>query len=123
MSQTFAYYGVSTETQMSVPEIAKARSRLIAGAIEFPFIGVLLLCVGVGLRLAKSWARNVWLGLVILLTVFHVVRLFQDYQLYTPILLMRIVEVLFIGSLALISWLWLFSRSSDEDRAQESRAI
>lgn len=123
MSHTFAYYGVSTEIQMRVPEIAKARTRLIAGAIEFPFIGILVLCVGLGLRLAWPWARQVWLGLVLLLTLFHVARLIQDYQLYDPIVLVRIVEVLLIGSLAVISWRWLFPRPSDGGHATESRAI
>jgi dolichyl-phosphate-mannose--protein O-mannosyl transferase len=121
VSQTFAYYGMS-DILMTAPELAHERNRLIAGAIEFPLIGVLVLGLGVGLRLAKSWARNMWLGMVIVLTVFHLVRLFQDYQLSTSIVSIRIVEVLFIGSLALISWLWLPSRSSHDGRAQESRA-
>jgi hypothetical protein len=119
MSQAFAYYGVSTETQISVPEIAKPRSRLIEGALEFPLIGVLVLCVGVGLRLAKPWARQAWLGLVILLTLFHSLRLFQDYQLPIPVVLMRIVEVLFIGSLAVISWRWLSTNPSTGERPAE----
>jgi hypothetical protein len=123
MSQTFAEYGVSVEIQMSVPEIAKARGRLIAGAIEFPLIGIVLLCTGAGLHMAKSWARNVWRGSVIVLAVFHVVRLFQDFQLDTLTVLMRVVEVLFIGSLAVISWLWLFARSSAGNGAKDSRAI
>jgi hypothetical protein len=122
MSQKFASYGVSTEIQMSVPEIAKARTRLIAGAIEFPLIGILVLCVGMGLRFAKPWARHVWLGLVLLLTLFHAIRLFQDYQPHDPIVLIRIVEVLFIGGLAVISWCWLFPRSSD-GRHATSRSI
>ncbi|HSS20562.1 MAG TPA: hypothetical protein VLL54_10840 [Pyrinomonadaceae bacterium] len=118
--QTFAYYGMSIP--MSIPEIANARNRLIAGAVEFPLIGVLVLCVGAGLFLGKSWARPAWLGLVIVLTLFHGVRLFQDYQLFipitfrnhqleAPIVLLRVAEVVFIGSLAAISWLWLLSRS------------
>ena len=123
LSQTFAYYGVSTEIQMSVPEIAEARTRLIAGAIEFPCIGSLVLGVGLALRLAWPWARPVWLGLVLLLTLVHVARLFQDYQLGNSILLMRVGEVLLAGTLAVISWRWLFLRSSSPDGSLESRAI
>jgi hypothetical protein len=122
LSQTFAYYGVSTEIQMSVPEIAEARTRMIAGAIEFPSIGILVLCVGIGLRLAWPWARRLWLGVVLLLTLFHVARLIQDYQLGTSILLMRVLEVLFAGTLAVISWRWLFLKSS-LDGSLESQAI
>ena len=121
LSQTFAYYGVSTEIQMSVPEIAKVRTHLIAGAIEFPCIGILVLCVGLGLRLSLRWARQVWLGLVLLLTSFHVDRLIQDYQLGNLILLMRVVEVLLVGALAVISWRWLFLRSSRHDGSLESK--
>ena len=54
MSEAFAYYGVSTETQISVPEIAKPRSRLIEGAIEFPLIGILVLCVGDSFAFGKA---------------------------------------------------------------------
>jgi hypothetical protein len=115
--RTFAYYGISNETLTSVPEIASARDRLLAGAIEFTVAGIVVLCVGVGLRFSKPWARSVWLAAVSFLTVFHSARLFQDYQLYNPVVLLRVVEVLFIGSLAVTSWSWLHieSRRMAED--------
>jgi len=122
--QTFAYYGISNEIQMSVPEIASARNRLLAGAIEFPVVGIAVLCIGVGLRFSKPWARSAWLAVVSFLTLFHIARLFQDYQLYNPVVLMRIIEVLFIGSLAVISWWWLHRKRLDGGGpAEESWAI
>src|SRR6476620_11134021 len=72
--QTFAYYGISNDIQMSVPEIASARNRLLAGAIEFSAVGIVVLCVGVGLRFSKPWARSVWLVAVSVLTLFHLAR-------------------------------------------------
>ena len=121
--QTFAYYGISNDIQMSVPEIASARNRLLSGAIEFPLAGIIVLCVGVGLRFAKLWARRVWLVVVSFLTLFHIVRLCQDYQLHNQLVLLRIVEVFFIGSVAVLSWSWLHWQSGGDGPAEESRAI
>jgi len=122
--QTFAYYGVSDEIQMSVPEIASARNRLLSGAIEFPLAGIIVLCVGIGLRFAKLWARRVWLVVVVaFLTLFHIARLFQDYQFHNQRVLLRIVEVFLIGSVAVLSWSWLHRKSDGDGSAEESRAI
>jgi hypothetical protein len=84
---------------------------LLSAFIEFSIIGVIVLCVGIGLYLAKEGARKIWLGVVSLLTVFHVARLVMDYQLSSFILLERIAEVFLIGALALFSWGWLWGKS------------
>jgi hypothetical protein len=109
--QLFAYYGVSDEIQMSVPEIAQTRSQLLGASIEFSIVGIVVLCVGIGLLLAKEWARKIWLVLVGLLTVFHVARLVVDYRLSNFILLERIVEVMLIGALAVLSWRWAWGKT------------
>jgi len=121
--QTFAYYGVSDEIQMSVPEIASARNRLLASAIEFPLAGIIVLCVGVGLRFSKLWARRVWLVVVSFLPLLHIARLFQDHQLHNPGVLLRIAEIFFIGSVAVLSWSWLHRKTNGDGPAEESRAI
>lgn len=54
---------------------------------------------------------EIWLALVSLLALFHVERLVMDYQLGSFILLERIAEVFLIGTLALLSWRWLWGKS------------
>ena len=109
--QLFAYYGVSDEIQMSVPDIAQTRGKLLGAFIELSIVGVLVLSVGIGLYLAQEWARKIWLALVSLLVAFHIARLVLDYQLSRFILLERIAELLLIGALALLSWRWLWGKS------------
>jgi hypothetical protein len=105
--QLFAYYGISDEIQMSVPEIARAHGNLMGAFAVFTIAGVGVLCVGIGLYLAKKWARKVWLVLIILLTLFHAARLVVDYQLGIIVFLERVGEVALITSLAVLSWKWL----------------
>ncbi|HKQ99990.1 MAG TPA: hypothetical protein VJT09_04915 [Pyrinomonadaceae bacterium] len=106
MLDVFAYYGVSDEVQLSVPEIAQTRAQLMSSFILLLITGVLVLCAAVGLYLAKSWARGMWLVLISLLTLLHILRLVSDYQQSSFIFLERIVEVLLVGGLAALSWFW-----------------
>jgi|SRR5947209_3956349 len=112
---TFAYYGVSDEVQLSIPEIARVRAMLKGGFIILLVVGVVVLCVGIGLFLSKSWARKTWLILVSVLSVFHLVRLVLDYQLSDFILFERIGEVVIVGGLATLSWFWLRREFSKQD--------
>lgn len=109
------YYGISDEVQLSIPEVAETRAQLMSSFIIFLILGVIVLCAGVGLYLAKSWARKMWLVLVCLLTAFHLLRLVSDYHQSKFILLERIGEVVLIGSLAALSWLWLRRESIERD--------
>jgi hypothetical protein len=115
MLATFAYYGVSDEVQLSIPEFAQTRAQLMSGFITFLITGIIVLCVGMGLYLAKAWARTVWLGLISLLFVLHISRLASDYWISNFILLERIVEVVLVGSLAALSWLWVKEKSIGRD--------
>src|SRR2546423_13087319 len=69
MLATLAYYGVSDEVQLSIPEIAQTRAQLRGGFIIFLIVGVIVLCVGIGLFLAKAWARKMWLIVISILTM------------------------------------------------------
>lgn len=107
MLSTLAYYGVSDEVQLSIPEIARTRSLLMSGFIIFLIVGVTILCIGIGLFFAKAWARKIWLIVISVLTIFHLVRLILDYQLSAFIRFERVGEVVLVGSLATLSWLWM----------------
>jgi cytochrome c biogenesis protein CcdA len=92
---------------MRIPEAAQVHGKLAGAFIVFTAAGSGLLCVGVGLYLAKRWARRVWLVLVILLTLFHAARFVAVYQNGIIFLLERVGEVALITSLAVLSWKWL----------------
>ena len=120
--QLFADYGVSDEIALSNPEIAQARGQLFGAFVVFSLIGVVVMFAGLGLYLSKGWARTFWLGLVSLLFVLHTVRLISDFRLSNFLLIERIVEVLLIGSLALLSWYWLRLKRNVELHADASAA-
>lgn len=83
---------------------------------------MIVILVGTGLFLAKEWARKLWLGLVSVLLILHLMRLILDYRVGNFVLVERIIEVLLIGALALLSWLWLQRRSNGELRVDSSAA-
>jgi hypothetical protein len=120
--QLFADYGVPDEAQLSVPGVAQARSQLFGAFVAFSLIGVIVIFVGIGLSLAKEWARKFWLGLVSVLFGLHMARLILDYRLSNFLLVERIIEVLLIGGLALLSWYWLRRKSNVEQRVDASAA-
>ena len=109
--QMFAYYGVPEDVWMSNPGIAQTRGKLWNAFIEFSIVSAIVLIVGCGLYRAKEWARKCWLALVLLLYVMHAARLAMDYQLGNMLLAERVAEVLLIGTLAVLSWLWLWRKS------------
>jgi hypothetical protein len=120
--QVFADYGVSDEVQLSVPGVAQARGQLFGAFVEFALVGVIVILVGLGLLLAKEWARTSWLPLVSVLVVIHMARLILDYRLSNFLLVERITEVFLIGALALLSWHWLRRKSNVEQRVDASAA-
>ena len=120
--QVFAAYGVSDEIALSNPEVAQARDQLLGAFVVFSVLGGIVMFGGLGLYLAKGWARKFWLGLVSLLFVLHTVRLVSDFRLSSFLLMERIVEVLLIGSLALLSWYWLRLKCNGELHADASAA-
>jgi hypothetical protein len=120
--QLFSDYGVPDEVALSNPEVAQARAQLFGAFVVFSLIGVIVMFVGLGLYLAKGWARKFWLGLVSLLFVLHTVRLISDFRLSSFLLIERIVQVLLIGSLALLSWYWLRLNINRELHADASTA-
>ena len=120
--QVFAAYGISDEIALSNPEVAQARDQLLGAFVVFSVLGVIVVFGGLGLYLAKGWARKFWLGLVSLLFVLHTVRLVSDFRLSSFLLIERIVEVLLIGSLALLSWYWLRLKRNVELHADTSPA-
>ena len=120
--QVFAAYGVSDEIALSKPEVSQARDQLFGAFVVFSVLGVVVMFGGLGLYLAKGWARKFWLGLVSLLFVLHTVRLVSDFRLSSFLLIERIVEVLLIGSLALLSWYWLRLKRNVELHADASPA-
>ncbi len=123
MFQMFAYYGVPEEIWMSNPEIAQTRSKLWDAFIEFSVVSVIVLIAGLGLYLAKEWAREFWLALVLLLCVMHVARLAMDYRVNDLLLVERMAGVVLIGALAMLSWFWLWRKSSSAKlRGDESAA-
>ena len=115
--QTLSYYGVSEEIMMSVPDIAQTRGQLWGAFVAFSIISVIVLFVGLGLCLAKEWARKSWLVLVSLLLLIHVARLILDYQTSNLLLLERVLEVLLMGALATLSWRWLWRRPINQPAA------
>jgi hypothetical protein len=123
MFQMFAYYGVPEEIWMSNPDIAQTRGKLWNAFIEFSIVSVIVLTAGLGLYLAKEWARKFWLALVLLLCAMHVARLAMDYRGSNLLLVERITEVVLIGALAMLSWFWLWRKSSSAKlRGDESAA-
>jgi hypothetical protein len=104
MLQTFAYYGVSDDVQLSIPEIAQTRARLVGGFIQFLITGVLASFVAIALFRRTRWSRRMWLWLVILLVVLHAARLVLDFRLSSFIAVERVVELLLVTALAVFSW-------------------
>ena|SRR5687767_3928138 len=120
--QVFATYGVSDEIALSNPEVAQARDQLLGAFVVFSVLGVIVMIGGLGLYLAKGWARKFWLGLVSLLFVLHMVRLIADFRRSNLLLIERILEVLLIGSLVLLSWYWLRLKRNGELHADAASA-
>jgi hypothetical protein len=121
--QMFTYYGVPEVIWMSNPDIAQTRGKLWNAFIEFSIVSVTVLIAGLGLYLAKEWARKFWLALVLLLCVMHVARLVMDYRVSNLLLVERTAEVVLIGALAMLSWFWLWRKSSSAKlRGDESAA-
>ena len=120
--QLFADYGVYDEIALSNLEVAQVRGQLFGAFVVFSLIGVVVMFVGLGLYFAKGWARRFWLGLVSLLFVLHTVRLISDFRLSNFLLIERVIEVLLIGSLALLSWYWLWLKGNAKLHADASAA-
>ena len=121
--QMFVYYGVPEEVWMSNPDIAQTRGKLWNAFLEFSIVSVIVLIAGLGLYLAKEWARKFWLALVLLLCVMHSARLVMDYRVSNLLLLERIAEVVLVGVLTMLSWFWLWRKSSSVKlRGDESAA-
>jgi|SRR5687768_9997034 len=120
--QLFAVYGVSNEIALSNPEVAQARGQLFGAFLVFSLIGVVVMFVGLGLFWAKEWARKFWLVLVSVLFVLHLARLIADFRSSDFLLIERTLEVLIIGSLALLSWYSLQRKSNADQRVDASAA-
>lgn len=60
--------------------LSNLRSGIITSAIWYAIIGLLSLVSGVGLFLVKNWARQLWLGTLILIAGIHICWLVSEYQ-------------------------------------------
>jgi hypothetical protein len=104
VTRLFEYYGISYTEQLNIDTIVKVRQTLLGASIIFLLAALLTLASAFGLFRAKEWARKFWLGIVLLLAVFHLVRLVTDLHEGGFILAMRLMEVVLIGLVAAVSW-------------------
>ena len=111
VTKLFEYYGISYAEQLNIDSIVKMRQMLLGALILFSIAALLTLASAVGLFRAKEWARKFWLGVVLLLAVFHLVRLATDLHGGGYILAMRLMEVVLIGLVAAVSWRQLTKES------------
>lgn len=111
ITKLFEYYGISYAEQLNIDTIVKMRQMLLGAFILFSFAALLTLASAFGLFRAKEWARKFWLGVVLLLAVFHLVRLATDLHEGEFILAMRLMEVVLIGLVATVSWRQLTKES------------
>ena len=107
----FEYYGISYAEQLDIDTIVKTRQMLLGAFVFFSIAALLTLASAFGLLRTKEWARKFWLGVVLLLAVFHLVRLATDLHGGWYILAMRLMEVALIGSVASVSWRQLTKES------------
>ena len=59
---------------------SQLRAGIITSAIWYATIGLLSLVSGIGLFLLKNWARQLWLGVLILLAGINLYWLVSEYQ-------------------------------------------
>jgi hypothetical protein len=111
VTKLFEYYGISYAEQSSIDTIVKMRRMLLGAFILFSIAALLTLASAFGLSRAKEWAREFWLGVVLLLAVFHLVRLATDLHQEWYIVAMRLMEVVLIGLVASVSWRQLTKES------------
>jgi len=87
------------------------RQMLLGAFTLFSIAALLTLASAFGLFRVKEWARKFWLGVVLLLAGFHLVRLATDLHQEWYIVAMRLVEVVLIGLVAAVSWRQLTKES------------
>jgi len=101
--------GVSNLAQSRVGSIVELRDRYFDAFKVFTSIALPVLLSSIGLRFTKEWARKFWLGLVLLLTGFHIYRFATDIHGENYVLVIRTIEVILIVVVALFSWKQLTS--------------
>ncbi len=111
VTKLFEYYGIQYSEQLKIDMIVKRRQTLQGGFVLFTVAALLTLIAASGLFCANEWARKFWLGVVLLLAIFHVARLATDLREGKFILAMRVTEVVLIGLIAAVSWRQLTKES------------
>jgi hypothetical protein len=111
LTKLFEYYGISASEQLNIDSIVRMRRMLLGAIMLFTIASLLTLPSAVGLFFAKEWARKLWLVVVLMLALFHLVRLVADARGGVAIMVMRLLEVALIGLVASISWRRLTSES------------
>ncbi len=111
VTRLFEYYGISASEQSNIDSIVRMRQMLLGASMLFTVAFLLTLPSAVGLFLAREWARKLWLGAVLILALFHLVRLVADLRGDGFTLAMRFLEVALIGLVASVSWRRLTSKS------------
>ena len=86
--------------------LSNLRSGIITAAVWYAIIGLLSLVSGVGLFLARNWARQLWLGVLILIAGIHIYWLVSEYQ--RDILdVGSFIGYFVVGVLVVAMWLYL----------------
>jgi hypothetical protein len=111
VTKLFEYYGILYAEQLNIDTIIKTRQMLLGAFILFSIAALLTLASAFGLFRAKEWARKFWLGVVLLLASFHLVRFATDLHGGWYILAIRLMEVALIGLVASVSWRQLTKES------------
>lgn len=87
-------------------DVSTWRTQVKTTSIVLAFIGILILVVSIGLFKVREWARKFWLGITLLLVLFHGSWLLSDYY-KGKMAIEDGIEVVGVSLIAIISWVSL----------------
>lgn len=103
LKHTFAYYGVPETMELGFFTVRTYVRVLLVAGIFFATCGAIAAIAVIGLFRAKEWARRIWLGLVLAVSIISIPWLAWCY-LTRDNLIEQAVQVVFTLILTAVSW-------------------